>query len=384
MASLNDVLKEVLEKDFTEKDVNKVVNPDEEASEGNHARTESEAEQDDPGDSYAGPGDFAQNSIGRSAVESFIKNSIYEKYNIDATSMKSFARMTPTEMLSDFGKTVGDLGRIRGDYQAGKMTVAEYKSAMNHTRGEIVGKMLEMGSSRKSILEDVFLRSVGVGPEERSIHSFKDLVDAFRDEKADPVDTEVNPDTEVPDIEPNDMDINPDAEVTPDADTHDADEAEIIDSEPDTADVQESESDAAMDSEDVELEDTDISGEEGLPDDYDPETDIDIEMEAESLPEEVMEFDSIPDAQDFESMINSDVQDMADYAAQYEGSKEDIGDLEDYGDMDVDIDADFGDVDVVEEPVEPEANFEADIDASEIAEMVDGAEEAVELIAAIL
>lgn len=235
MASLNDVLKEVLEKDFTEKDVNKVVNPDEEASEGNHARTESEAEQDDPGDSYAGPGDFAQNSIGRSAVESFIKNSIYEKYNIDATSMKSFARMTPTEMLSDFGKTVGDLGRIRGDYQAGKMTVAEYKSAMNHTRGEIVGKMLEMGSSRKSILEDVFLRSVGVGPEERSIHSFKDLVD-----------------------------------------------------------------------------------------------------------------------------------------------------LEDYGDMDVDIDADFGDVDVVEEPVEPEANFEADIDASEIAEMVDGAEEAVELIAAIL
>ena len=33
-----------------------------------------------------------------------------------------------------------------------------------------------------------------------------------------------------------------------------------------------------------------------------------------------------------------------------------IGDLEDCGDMDVDIDADFGDVDVVEEPVEPEVD----------------------------
>lgn len=64
---------------------------------------------------------------------------------------------------------------------------------MNHTRGEIVGKMLEMGSSRKSILEDVFLRSVGIGPEERSIHSFRDLVDAFREEEVDPVDSLYSP-----------------------------------------------------------------------------------------------------------------------------------------------------------------------------------------------
>ena len=67
----------------------------------------------------------------------------------------------------------------------------------------------------------------------------------------------------------------------------------------------------------------------------------------------------------------------------YEGSREDIGDLEDYGDMDVDIDADFGDVDVVEEPVEPEVNIEADMDISEIAEIAEGAEEAAELITAL-
>lgn len=193
MASLNDVLKEVLEKDFDEKDVDRVVNSDEDTTQEDRARTEAETEQEDHGDSYMGPGDFVQNSVGRGAVESFIKNSVYEKYNIDAASMRSFAKMTPTEMLSDFGKTVGDLGRIRSDYQAGKMTAAEYKSAMNHTRGEIVGKMLEMGSSRKSILEDVFLRSVGIGPEERSIHSFRDLVDAFREEEVDPVDSLYSP-----------------------------------------------------------------------------------------------------------------------------------------------------------------------------------------------
>lgn len=68
---------------------------------------------------------------------------------------------------------------------------------------------------------------------------------------------------------------------------------------------------------------------------------------------------------------------MADYASQYDGSKEDIGDIEDYGDMDVDMD-------VMEESIEPEANFEVDIDASELAEIAEGAEEAVELIATIL
>lgn len=40
--------------------------------------------------------------------------------------------------------------------------------------------------------------------------------------------------------------------------------------------------------------------------------------------------------------------------------------------------------DVMEESIEPEANFEVDIDASELAEIAEGAEEAVELIATIL
>lgn len=122
-----------------------------------------------------------------------------------------------------------------------------------------------------------------------------------------------------------------------------------------------------MDSEDVELQDTDIPDEDNLPDDFETDAEMDVEVDVDSLPEETMDFDSLPDAQDFENMINSDVQDMADYASQYDGSKEDIGDIEDYGDMDVGMDADLGDMDVMEEPIEPEANFEVDIDASELA-----------------
>lgn len=139
-----------------------------------------------------------------------------------------------------------------------------------------------------------------------------------------------------------------------------------------------------MDSEDVELQDTDIPDEDNLPDDFETDAEMDVEVDVDSLPEETMDFDSLPDAQDFENMINSDVQDMADYASRYDGSEEYIGDIEDYGDMDVDMDADLGDMDVMEEPIEPEANFEVDIDASELAEIAEGAEEAVELIATIL
>ncbi|MBO4952166.1 MAG: hypothetical protein J6C99_04555, partial [Lachnospiraceae bacterium] len=164
----------------------------------------------------------------------------------------------------------------------------------------------------------------------------------------------------------------------------DSEDTEITDTEPDTSDVKEPESDTSMDSEDVELQDTDIPGEDNLPDDFDPDAEVDIEADVESLPEEVMEFDNVPDAQDFENMINSDVQDMADYASQFEGAKEDIGDIEDYGDVDVDLDADLGDMEVMEEPIEPDAGIEMDIDASELAEIAEGAEEAIELIATIL
>ena len=139
MASLNDVLKEILEKDFEKEDVEKVVDSVESNDENKETGEETPEE---TGETYTGPGDFAQNSVGRGAVESFIKNSVYEKYGIDSKAMKSFARMTPTEMLSDFGKTVGELGKIRSDYQSGKMTAEGYKSAMSRAKGEIVGLII--------------------------------------------------------------------------------------------------------------------------------------------------------------------------------------------------------------------------------------------------
>ena len=156
MTSLNDVLKDVLEKDFDEETVEKVIDADEEPE---REQEPSEYENDsDPG--YAGPDATGQYSVGRGAVEGWIKNSIYEKYNISSMDMKAFSKMSPVDMLSDFGKTVGDIGRLRADLNAGKISSAEFKSAMSKTKGEIVGKMLEMGSSRKSILEDSEQREV--------------------------------------------------------------------------------------------------------------------------------------------------------------------------------------------------------------------------------
>lgn len=109
MATLNDVLKEVLEKDFDKDDVEKVVDSPSDGAGGEFLERENDnSGNDDGGQSYAGPGEFAQNSVGRGAVESFIKNSIYEKYGIDSSAMRDYSKMTPTEMLSDFGKTVGD------------------------------------------------------------------------------------------------------------------------------------------------------------------------------------------------------------------------------------------------------------------------------------
>ena len=53
-------------------------------------------------------------------------------------------------------------------------------------------KMLEMSSSRKNIPEYVFLRSLGIIPEKRGIHSFHDLAEAFRQEEVDSADAERN------------------------------------------------------------------------------------------------------------------------------------------------------------------------------------------------
>lgn len=70
-----------------------------------------------------------QNSIGRSAVENWIKNSVYEKYNIDAKAMREYARMSPTEMLSSFGDSVKELGQLRkGDLYQRRIRRAQRKS----------------------------------------------------------------------------------------------------------------------------------------------------------------------------------------------------------------------------------------------------------------
>ena len=121
------------------------------------------------------------NSIGRGAVEGIIKNSTYEKYDIDRTTMKEFSRLSPTEMISSFSDSVKELGKLRSDYSNGQYTKEEYKALSGKIKGEISGKMLEMGSCRKSILEDIFLRSFGVNPNDISgAKTFGDLVDAFK------------------------------------------------------------------------------------------------------------------------------------------------------------------------------------------------------------
>ena len=67
MATLNDVLKDVLEKDFDKEDVEKVVNPrDEEPAGTDREAQEDDTENEDVGQTYNGPGDYAQNRVNRS------------------------------------------------------------------------------------------------------------------------------------------------------------------------------------------------------------------------------------------------------------------------------------------------------------------------------
>ena len=148
---------------------------------------EQETEQDDSSDTNTGHddggslNDRVSNSIGRGAVENIIKQSVYQKYDIDAKAMKEFSRLSPTEMISDFKGSISELHTLRSDYAQGKYTKEEYKILSSKVKGEISGKMLEMGSSRKSILEDVLLRSFGVDPKDiNEARTFSDLVDAFR------------------------------------------------------------------------------------------------------------------------------------------------------------------------------------------------------------
>ena len=76
----------------------------------------------------------------------------------------------------------------------------------------LLDKMLEMSSSRKNIPEYVFLRSLGIIPEKRGIHSFHDLAEAFRQEEVDSADAERNYNREIPKTELNERDFTPDAD----------------------------------------------------------------------------------------------------------------------------------------------------------------------------
>ena len=100
------------------------------------------------------------NSVGRGAVENVIKQTVYEKYHIDSKAMKEFSRFSPTEMLSGLGDSAKELSKVRADYMDGKISKDEMMAASSRIKGEISGKMLEIGSSRKSILEDVLALSV--------------------------------------------------------------------------------------------------------------------------------------------------------------------------------------------------------------------------------
>ena len=207
MTDLLDILNEVVDNDEVEKENQFEELPPEENEYEDRQDTEREST-----DSNTGFETGVSNSIGRGAVENIIKNTVYEKYNIDWKAMKDFSKLSPTEMISDFKDSVCELGRIREDYKNGTYTKAEYNALSSRVKGEISGKMLEIGSCRKSILEDILLRSFGVKPSDFSnVKTFKDLISVFEEDKEIKWETEseINPDTETdtdkePDMPEND------------------------------------------------------------------------------------------------------------------------------------------------------------------------------------
>ena len=179
MTDLLDILNEVVDNDEVEKENQFEELPPEENEYEDRQDTEQEST-----DSNTGFETGVSNSIGRGAVENIIKNTVYEKYNIDGKAMKDFSKLSPTEMISDFKDSVCELGRIREDYKNGTYTKAEYNALSSRVKGEISGKMLEIGSCRKSILEDILLRSFGVKPSDFSnVKTFKDLISVFEEDK---------------------------------------------------------------------------------------------------------------------------------------------------------------------------------------------------------
>lgn len=208
MAELYEVVNKIIENDLSDEP-----SEQEEVAEEREAQDTRDEDNSDEDTGYDNRGidGAVSNSIGRGAVENFIKNTVYEKYNIDSHKMKDFSKLSPTEMISDFCSSVKEFGKLRSDYESGKYTKSEYKVLSSKVKGEISGKMLEMGSCRKSILEDVLLRSFGVSPAEVSnVRSFNDLVEVFKP------DQEPSPDTE------KDMRIDNDLENQVDVEPADA------------------------------------------------------------------------------------------------------------------------------------------------------------------
>ena len=294
MTDLLDILNEVVDNDEVEKENQFEELPPEENEYEDRQDTEQEST-----DSNTGFEIGVSNSIGRDAVENIIKNTVYEKYNIGGKAMKDFSKLSPTEMISDFKGSVCELGRIREDYKNGTYTKAEYNALSSRVKGEISGKMLEIGSCRKNILEDILLRSFGVKPSDFSnVKTFKDLISVFEEDKEIKRETEseINPDTETdtdkePDMPENDAladaELNEnDAENIKEAEnmSERENEEQQEDTEPDTditdANEEITDIDNLHEAEQDLFTDTDIS--EETPDEPDEETKDPTEDETEA------------------------------------------------------------------------------------------------------
>lgn len=127
MANLYDVLDNIIKNDTDVADVDQQAEVVEEPME-EETRNEDADDRDTGYDNGGGFEGAVSNSVGRGAVENLIKNTVYEKYNIDSKAMKEFARLSPTEMLSDLKTSVKELGELRSGYSQGQYTKAEYQA----------------------------------------------------------------------------------------------------------------------------------------------------------------------------------------------------------------------------------------------------------------
>ena len=148
MPNFDEILNDILENDRNESEV---VADDQENAEPEEEKENKYSETDPERSTYNDGGleSHVSSSIGRGAVENIIKQSVYQKYNIDTNAMQEYSRLSPTEMISSFSDSVRELGMLRDEYKAGSISKSEYQAANSRLKGEISGKMLEMGSSGK-------------------------------------------------------------------------------------------------------------------------------------------------------------------------------------------------------------------------------------------